>query len=89
MSIGAQYNQKRLFLEPSPLDCKSKSGESTKWVQWLEAVVVGGGSCITLGSLDQSEADGDDDIDLFSVPHPPPSHDAVRPLLPARPSWGG
>jgi hypothetical protein len=29
IQVGAQYNQKRLFLEPPPLDCKSKSGEST------------------------------------------------------------
>jgi hypothetical protein len=33
-NLEAQYNQKMLFLQPSPLNCKQKSDESTKWVQW-------------------------------------------------------
>jgi hypothetical protein len=38
--------------------------------------VVDGGFCITIGSLDQSTADRDNDIDSSSVPPPPPC-DAV------------
>jgi hypothetical protein len=55
--IGAQYNHKRLFLVPLPLDCKSKSvvkaqnGSSGRW-----------GVVIALGN----------GIELFSVPYPPP-----------------
>jgi hypothetical protein len=40
-------------VSPAPAaQLQVKNGESTKWIQWYEAMVVDGGFCITIGSLD-------------------------------------
>jgi hypothetical protein len=43
MNVGAQYNQKRLFLQPPPLDCKlisavekKQNGSSGRLPDWLD-----------------------------------------------------